>query len=243
MTPNLSFSPSSTDSSSGDRTIQMSSFLDDLMAPFGIPGSTGSEIWPSLDRDPINPFSKVSPPLNQGLDTFSGNANSPVKFSTVAPAIIGYARKIQPSILQPIRGDASAWLLGMENFRSQLQLVNGPCLSSWVLCKWSCGISNWSPIRWNSTRLLFWIGMMRLRREITFRISYNPSTTSTLLPRFSFCPPILTEHPCHLRTPITHLPTPTIAIACFQQPQTLLHFRTPLTLFLSFPCHYLSDYL
>lgn len=46
-TPGLSYSPSSTESSSGDRTIQMSTFLDDsTMAPAG---PITSDVWPWLE--------------------------------------------------------------------------------------------------------------------------------------------------------------------------------------------------
>ncbi|KAG6828207.1 hypothetical protein H0H92_008780 [Tricholoma furcatifolium] len=48
-TPNLTYSPSSTESSSGDRTIQMSSFLDDTNGSFHLSQTTGSESWPWLD--------------------------------------------------------------------------------------------------------------------------------------------------------------------------------------------------
>ena len=50
-TPNLSFSPSSTESSGGDSTIQMTSFLDEPVAPFGVPGISGSKYgrgWTAL---------------------------------------------------------------------------------------------------------------------------------------------------------------------------------------------------
>ncbi|EEB88581.1 hypothetical protein MPER_13516, partial [Moniliophthora perniciosa FA553] len=51
-TPGLSYSPSSTESSSssgGDRTIQMSSFLDDSMCSFGPLGPNCSTPW-SMDH-------------------------------------------------------------------------------------------------------------------------------------------------------------------------------------------------
>ncbi|KAH6914305.1 hypothetical protein BKA70DRAFT_1421087 [Coprinopsis sp. MPI-PUGE-AT-0042] len=49
--PSLSYSPSSTESSSsGERTIQMSTFLEDNMVP---PGGESSQAWPWLDSDAL----------------------------------------------------------------------------------------------------------------------------------------------------------------------------------------------
>jgi hypothetical protein len=48
----------------------MSSFLNKLMASFGIPGISGSEVWPWLGS--INLFLKVSQSL-KGLEYFYAN--------------------------------------------------------------------------------------------------------------------------------------------------------------------------
>lgn len=61
-TPGLSYSPSSTESSSGDRTIQMSTFLDESMTPFNSSyrGVLNSAMCPWLDHpDGKEPSSMV----------------------------------------------------------------------------------------------------------------------------------------------------------------------------------------
>jgi len=47
-TPGLTYSPSSTESS-GDRTIQMSTFLDDMSYPLGTQPMTATDSWPWLE--------------------------------------------------------------------------------------------------------------------------------------------------------------------------------------------------
>ena len=48
--PGLSYSPSSTESSSGDRTIQMSSFIDEPMATYSASQApAATEFWPYSD--------------------------------------------------------------------------------------------------------------------------------------------------------------------------------------------------
>jgi hypothetical protein len=89
-TPGLSYSPSSTESSSGDRTIQMSTFLDDSMSSFssGYREILNSAMCPWLDNpefgkesssmvphcetvDKMHPESDLAPPLvrNHGEDS------------------------------------------------------------------------------------------------------------------------------------------------------------------------------
>ncbi|KAF9469900.1 hypothetical protein BDZ94DRAFT_39116 [Collybia nuda] len=71
-TPGLTYSPSSTESSSGDHTIQMTTFLDDPMLPYNPNiGVVGTEAWPWLDH-PDGPFlhAKVS------LPAFPGSINT-----------------------------------------------------------------------------------------------------------------------------------------------------------------------
>jgi PHO85 cyclin-5 len=75
-TPGLSYSPSSTESSSGDRTIQMSTFLDESMTPFNssFRGILNSAMCPWLDNESssiiprqtavkMHPDSDLGPPL------------------------------------------------------------------------------------------------------------------------------------------------------------------------------------
>ncbi|KNZ72932.1 G1/S-specific cyclin pas1 [Termitomyces sp. J132] len=54
-TPSLTYSPSSTDSCSGDRTVQMSSFSDEPTATFNPSNTNGSESWPWLDNSDVAP--------------------------------------------------------------------------------------------------------------------------------------------------------------------------------------------
>jgi len=59
-TPGLTYSPSSSESSSGDRTIQMSMFPDDSMTPVNNSRCiTGSDTWSWLE----NPDGMESPPM------------------------------------------------------------------------------------------------------------------------------------------------------------------------------------
>ncbi|KAG6885978.1 hypothetical protein C0993_006905 [Termitomyces sp. T159_Od127] len=50
-TPSLTYSPSSTGSYSGTRTVQMSSFFDDSTITLKPGNTSGSELWPWLDKD------------------------------------------------------------------------------------------------------------------------------------------------------------------------------------------------
>ncbi|THU95413.1 hypothetical protein K435DRAFT_779079 [Dendrothele bispora CBS 962.96] len=71
-TPGLSHSPTSTESSSGDRTIQMSAFLDDTNIPFSIPTSDGwswlNDISPShLALSAGKDWNHAVPPDSHGI--------------------------------------------------------------------------------------------------------------------------------------------------------------------------------
>ena len=102
-TPNLSFSPSSTESSGGDSTIQMSNYLDE---PFSLSGISGSKVWPWLDG--VNFVSEVSPSL-KGLESLPSNTSPVVNCSSIASMS---DVKMQPNTSQPGCADARAWSLG-----------------------------------------------------------------------------------------------------------------------------------
>ncbi|KAG6819737.1 hypothetical protein H0H93_009128 [Arthromyces matolae] len=81
-TPSLSYSPSSTESCSGDRTIQMSSFLDDAMAAPNLGNTSGSEFWPWLETSET--FNPAQPSLPT-WDTQKITPNVDGSFLGVAP--------------------------------------------------------------------------------------------------------------------------------------------------------------
>ncbi|KAF9454019.1 hypothetical protein P691DRAFT_657134 [Macrolepiota fuliginosa MF-IS2] len=59
--PGLSYSPSSTESSSGDRTIQMSTFIDEPMATYSGPQApAATDFWPCSDGTEVPPDGRNS---------------------------------------------------------------------------------------------------------------------------------------------------------------------------------------
>ncbi|KAG6903080.1 hypothetical protein C0995_006267 [Termitomyces sp. Mi166 len=118
LTPSLTYSPSSTDSCSGDRMVQTSSFLDDPTATFN-PGKTnGSESWPWLDNSDGAPYPniaqsirinrKISSPLGGPFDSASSiDITGPTSFKIAD--IDGDSRLY---LLASVSGNASAYPSG-----------------------------------------------------------------------------------------------------------------------------------
>ncbi|KAF8070645.1 hypothetical protein FPV67DRAFT_1033891 [Lyophyllum atratum] len=93
QTPGLSYSPSSTESCSGDRTIQMSSFLDDSMGTFnsGHLGISSSESWPWLDTSDIAPCLQKTPLHTTNV---SHKHNPIFEHFGPMPSVAGYASSL-----------------------------------------------------------------------------------------------------------------------------------------------------
>ncbi|KAJ7268791.1 hypothetical protein B0H12DRAFT_1229675 [Mycena haematopus] len=91
-TPSLSYSPTSTESSSGDRTIQMSTFMDDNMAPLSHDVVICGNEW-----GPTSPIA------------LSGTAFEAAALGSGNSAIYGYARELSLSG-QITPSVANAWL-------------------------------------------------------------------------------------------------------------------------------------
>lgn len=106
QTPSLTYSPTSTESSSssGDRTIQMTTFPDDSMAPSSSDYVNAStESWPWLDvSDGTIPFGKISPPFSHGIPT----SKPPLDLSGTAPLGDLYFQSFRalPSKVPPLPG-------------------------------------------------------------------------------------------------------------------------------------------
>ncbi|KAG5638875.1 hypothetical protein H0H81_009178 [Sphagnurus paluster] len=98
QTPGLVYSPSSTESSSGDRTIQMSSFLDDAsMGPAfnNHLGATGSESWPWENPVMTPCFAKVQLPLTHHTIP-TGKVNPVLEPCGQTPTIAAYGHPDLP---------------------------------------------------------------------------------------------------------------------------------------------------
>ncbi|GLB37623.1 putative regulation of cyclin-dependent protein serine/threonine kinase activity [Lyophyllum shimeji] len=116
-TPGLSYSPSSTDSCSGDGTIQMSSFLDDSMGTFacGNPAVGTAESWPWSDTFDITPCLPTvkSPPFRH--PHAASKTNPIVDQFGPTPMVDGYADSLPYQVPSGVGADTVGCPWATEN--------------------------------------------------------------------------------------------------------------------------------
>jgi PHO85 cyclin-5 len=118
-TPGLSYSPSSTESSSGDRTIQMSTFLDESMTPFNSSyrGILNSAMCPWLDNpdgkdsswmmphcqtvDKTHPDSDLAPPFIRNFEDNLLHHKGPPPFALDPLSRLWLADSASASLIGP----------------------------------------------------------------------------------------------------------------------------------------------
>jgi len=113
-TPGLSYSPSSTESSSGDRTIQMSTFLDDSMTSFNSShrGYPNSAMCPWLDNPDCGKEPSLRMPHHQHVDNmYSETDLVPLQIRNLGEddLVPCKPKAPPPPSLDPL---SNSWLLG-----------------------------------------------------------------------------------------------------------------------------------
>ncbi|KAF5351860.1 hypothetical protein D9756_007545 [Leucocoprinus leucothites] len=115
--PGLSYSPSSTESSSGDRTIQMSTFIDEPMVTYSVPQApTATDFWPGSDTNDVQEF-RTSPSAYMKSNRVGKAPAAPDNLGFYAlPAAVTSADFMTAAYPLPVSN--YPWLLDGENFRS-----------------------------------------------------------------------------------------------------------------------------
>ncbi|KAJ7902032.1 hypothetical protein B0H14DRAFT_1266639 [Mycena olivaceomarginata] len=103
-TPSLSYSPSSTESSSGDRTIQMSTFMDDNMVPL-----SHDVVVVSCGNEMSSNWATHSSPTLSGIAFEAALGPNPMAFTGMPSAFLGVPSKTAQPSLGHVSVDANAW--------------------------------------------------------------------------------------------------------------------------------------